>query len=239
MACDLAEVLGAAIGLKLLFGLPLLWGVVVTVLLLTRLPEHPMERSSHRPSFDWEPLRAVARPMTILYFLVFIRSIVQVTFAQFLPLYLSRERGYAPTQAAYILSIYLTAGALGGFLGGHMADRFGGRLVIMISMIASVPFLTLFFFAQGALSILGLCLGGLILLFTIPVNVVMAQELVPAQSGTVSALMMGFAWGSAGLIFIPLTGWASDLFTMHRVLASFLVFPVIGFFLTLKLEKTR
>ena len=120
-----------------------------------------------------------------------------------------------------------------------MADRFGGRLVILISMIASVPFLALFFFAQGALSILGLCLGGLILLFTIPVNVLMAQELVPAQSGTVSALMMGFAWGSAGLIFIPLTGWASDLFTMHRVLASFLVFPVIGFFLTLKLEKTR
>ncbi len=29
-ACDLAEVLGSAIGLNLLFGLPLLWGVVVT-----------------------------------------------------------------------------------------------------------------------------------------------------------------------------------------------------------------
>lgn len=29
-ACDLAEVLGAAIGLNLLFGLPLLWGVVLT-----------------------------------------------------------------------------------------------------------------------------------------------------------------------------------------------------------------
>jgi FSR family fosmidomycin resistance protein-like MFS transporter len=214
-------------------------GVIVTVLLLARLPEQPSGSASHGAAFDWEPLRAVARPMTILYFLVFIRSIVQVTFAQFLPLYLSRERGYATTQAAYILSIYLTAGALGGFLGGHMADRFGGRLVILISMIASVPFLALFFFAHGALSILGLCLGGLILLFTIPVNVLMAQELVPAQSGTVSALMMGFAWGSAGLIFIPLTGWASDLFTMHRVLASFLVFPVIGFFLTLKLEKTR
>jgi manganese transport protein len=31
-ACDLAEVLGAAIGLKLLFGLPLVWGVLLTAL---------------------------------------------------------------------------------------------------------------------------------------------------------------------------------------------------------------
>src|SRR6187549_198064 len=31
-ACDLAEVLGMAIGLKLLFDLPLLWGVSITVL---------------------------------------------------------------------------------------------------------------------------------------------------------------------------------------------------------------
>src|SRR5262245_12476315 len=31
-ACDLAEVIGAAIALNLLFGLPLIWGVCVTVL---------------------------------------------------------------------------------------------------------------------------------------------------------------------------------------------------------------
>src|SRR4030095_243103 len=31
-ACDLAEVVGSAIGLQLLFGLPLLWGVLITAL---------------------------------------------------------------------------------------------------------------------------------------------------------------------------------------------------------------
>jgi manganese transport protein len=31
-ACDLAEVLGMAIGLKLLFGIPLIWGVTITIL---------------------------------------------------------------------------------------------------------------------------------------------------------------------------------------------------------------
>src|ERR1041384_5197729 len=49
VACDLAEVLGAAIGLKLLFGIPLLWGVMITaldvllLLALTRLGMRRME----------------------------------------------------------------------------------------------------------------------------------------------------------------------------------------------------
>jgi manganese transport protein len=47
VACDLAEVLGAAIGMKLLFGIPLLWGVAITaldVLLLLALSRLGMRR---------------------------------------------------------------------------------------------------------------------------------------------------------------------------------------------------
>lgn len=211
--------------------------VAITILLLTLLPEHARPAPHLRTHFDWRPLRAVWKPLTILYFLVFIRSIIQVVFGQFLPLYLNRERGFSFTAAAYSLTLYLSAGAIGGFLGGHMADRFGGRRVILISMAACLPFAALFFLTTGTTSLIGLALTGLILLFTIPVNVVMAQELVPAQAGTVSALMMGFAWGMAGLIFIPLTGWAGDHFTLHRALAALNLFPVIGFFLALKLPK--
>src|SRR5262245_45340070 len=47
VACDLAEVLGAAIGLKLLFGIPLIFGVMITaldVLLLLALSRMGMRR---------------------------------------------------------------------------------------------------------------------------------------------------------------------------------------------------
>src|SRR5882757_1866747 len=46
-ACDLAEVLGMAIGLQLLFGLPLIWGVSITVfdtLLLLLLQNYGMRK---------------------------------------------------------------------------------------------------------------------------------------------------------------------------------------------------
>jgi FSR family fosmidomycin resistance protein-like MFS transporter len=212
-------------------------GLMISGLMLALLPAPPALKKKSRAGFDWPALRAVWKQLTILYMLVFIRSIVQITFAQFIPLYLSRERGFALGMASYTLTGYLTFGAFGGFIGGNLADRFGGKRVITISMIGSVPFLALFFFASGWLSIAGLWLGGLVLLFTIPVNVVMAQELVPSQAGTISALMMGFAWGMAGLVFIPLTGWASDLFSMHHALAALTVFPLLGFFLSLRLRK--
>jgi MFS transporter, FSR family, fosmidomycin resistance protein len=212
-------------------------GVLITLVLLAFLPEAPRQASHARNKFDWPALQTAWKPLTILYLLVFIRSIVQISFTQFLPLYLSRERGFPLTKASYALSLFLGAGALGGFLGGQLADRFGGRRVILASMLGSTPLLALFFFSNGTLALAGLGLGGLVLLCTGPVNVVMAQELAPTQAGTISALMMGFAWGTAGMVFIPITGWASDLSSMHVVLSSFLVFPTLGFLLGLKLPK--
>ncbi len=212
-------------------------GVLVTVLLLAHLPDAARTSHSPRPRRDWGPLWAVWKPLAILYLLVVIRSIVQVTFGQFLPLYLHRERGLPVSTANYALSLYLGCGALGGLFGGHLADRLGRRAVIMISMIGCVPFLALFFFANGAPAWAGLALGGFILLFTIPVNIVMAQELAPSQTGTVSALMMGFGWGMAGLVFIPMTGWAADYFSLDAVLRILILFPLLGFLLAWKLPK--
>jgi FSR family fosmidomycin resistance protein-like MFS transporter len=211
-------------------------GVLMTALMLSSLRLTPAS-SGPKLNYDFAPLRAVRRPLTILFFLVVIRSIVQVTFAQFLPLYLKLQQGYSLANASYITSAYLLGGALGGFTGGTLADRFGGRRIIIFSMICSVPFLLLFVFATGWISIAGLILGGLILLFTIPVNVVMGQELAPANAGTVSALMMGAAWGTAGMIFIPLTGWVSDHFSLQVAFAGLVIMPIAGFFLALKLPK--
>ena len=55
-ACDLAEVLGMAIGMKLLFGLPLIWGVSITVLDHLHDPAQPhadVWRVSHVNAMPW------------------------------------------------------------------------------------------------------------------------------------------------------------------------------------------
>lgn len=212
-------------------------GLAASALLLCGIPRAAAPSAGGAPRGDWRALASVWRPLAVLYMLVFLRSVNQITFAQLLPLYLHRERGYSAAAASYTLSAYLLFGALGGFLGGHLADRLGGRRVILISMAGATPLLAMFYLFEGVISIAGLLLGGLVLLFTIPVNVVMAQELIPSQASTVSALMMGFAWGLAGLIFIPLTGYLGDQFSMHQALAALTVCPMLGFLLALRLPK--
>src|SRR5579872_1788099 len=108
-------------------------GVALSLVLLLFL-RTPARLAQARPQFDWAPLHAVWKPMTILFFLVFIRSTVQVTFTQLLPLYLHTQRSYSLASSSLCLTLYLGAGALGGILGGNLADRLGGRRVILISM---------------------------------------------------------------------------------------------------------
>jgi FSR family fosmidomycin resistance protein-like MFS transporter len=205
-------------------------GLAATALLLAFV--RPPVSSGRTASFSWKPLRVVWKPLTLLYLAVVFRSAVQVTFTQFLALYLHRERGYSLQQAAWILSTYVASGAIGGIVGGRLADRFGARQVIMNSFLFSVPCMAVFFAFPGPAGVMTLALGGLILLFTIPVNVVVAQDLAPGSAGTVSALMMGFAWGTAGIIFIPWTGWLSDRTSLHFALSTLLIWPVLGYFLT-------
>ncbi|MBI3665274.1 MAG: MFS transporter [Acidobacteria bacterium] len=215
------------------------WGALpalaITVVLAFTLPPPPRREHAGGPHFDLAPFRRVWKPMLLLYFLVVIRSIVQIVFTQFLPLYFHLHHGFSISSASYVLSFFLLVGAVVGFLGGSLADRFGGKRIVVFSMVASVPFLVLFLLSRGWASLAGLGVGGSILLFTIPVNVTMAQELVPSQSGTVSALMMGFAWGMAGLMFIPLFGWVADHVGLHATLWGVILLPLVGSLLAVKL----
>jgi FSR family fosmidomycin resistance protein-like MFS transporter len=212
-------------------------GVTASILLVLMVREPP-GLVARRSRFDRKLLLAHWRPLSILYLGVFFRSAIQVVYAQYLVLYLSRERGFSVRTAALGATAYLTAGALGGFLGGHLSDRFGAKRVIIWSFLGSMPLLALFFLVrQPLLSVLFLAAGGFVLLFTIPVNVVVAQKLVPTQASTVSALLMGFAWGGAGLVFLPLVGWAAEHAGLHAVLFSLVWLSLPAWLLTRRLPE--
>jgi predicted MFS family arabinose efflux permease len=66
----------------------------------------------------------------------------------------------------------------------------------------------------------------------------MAQDLVPAQVSTVSALMMGFAWGMAGMGGIPLVGWIADRVGLERALWGVVILPLAGWILALRLPPS-
>ena len=160
-------------------------------LLLWRVPKPDLDLDSKRGAVDWLALREHAGPLVALYALVVLRSIVQVGLAQFLALYMVQVRGAEFSTAAMALAAYFLSTSVGSFVGGAAAHRFGGCSVIVASCTGAGPILALFMATDGWLSIAALFVAGVVLLASIPVNVVMAQDLVPSQAGATSALMMG------------------------------------------------
>ena len=178
-------------------------GVVMSAILYRVCPPLPVQPASS-PGVDkikWQllsALRTAWKPLILLYLITVIRSGLQMTTNNFLP-FMLEDRGYSLTEIGNVMTVFLLLGGVGGVVGGFTAERFSGRAVTLYSGLLAGPFMICAFATSGVLSIICLGLGGFMLLATIPVIVAMAQELVPGQTSTVSALMMGAAWGVGAL----------------------------------------
>ena len=211
--------------------------LVVAAFLVWRLPSPAASDAGIKRSLEWAPFRRHWKPLLLHYVLVVLRSIVHLGVGQFLTVYLYTQRGFSLRQASLWLTIFFVSTAVAALVGGNLADRIGGRRVVLLSLIASVPFLMLFLRTTGWVSALCLFLGSFLLLLSNPVIILMAQDLVPAQAGTASAMMMGFGWGVAGITFIPLIGWIGDRAGLDAILAGVFALPLLGFLLALKLPR--
>ncbi len=212
-------------------------GAVLCALLLAWFARTSPRARASRPPTRLSDLAPIARPLTLLYFAVVFRSAVSSGFATFLPLHL-HAHGWSVHAGGLLTSAYLTAGALGGFLGGWCADRFGGKRVVTFSYAASMPLFAAFLLLPLNAGLPCLLVGYCLLQMALPVNVVMGQELAPEHAGTVSSLLMGFAWGVGALLVGPV-GWVADHFTLRTGLGALAVLLVPGLLCALALPDVR
>jgi FSR family fosmidomycin resistance protein-like MFS transporter len=71
-------------------------------------------------------------------------------------------------------------------------------------------------------------LGSFALQSSLPVNVVMGQELSPRHASTISSLLMGFAWGAGALLIGPV-GALADRAGLHAALLALTSLTAVGF----------
>ena len=209
---------------------------VLFLVLLRRIPVFD-RLQEHHDAGGIAALRPYARPLTLLYFIVVLRTLTAMSFSTFVPVLLTR-RGLSLAQAGTAVSIYLIAVGLGGFFGGPSADRFGARRVIILSLVSCVPFLIVAPMLHGWLFVVVLAMGGFLLQSTLPVNVTFAQLLAPISAATVSSLMMGFAWGTGGLS-VPLVGMMADRYGIERALTMMSTLPLVAALLAISLPSGK
>ncbi len=148
--------------------------------------------------------------VAVLDLVLILRSAVHISLIGFLPVYLV-QRGYTNVAAGQILFAFMAAAALGIPFAGLLADRYGRKPVMLVSLAGAFGFISLFLAIDGALGVVMLTMAGALILASLPLAVVAAQEMFPARAGMASGLMMGFAWGIGGL-GATATGALSDAF---------------------------
>jgi len=215
-----------------LFGLSNTWvaaipGLVMSAVLLTWFLRGSSAPRVARTPTRLVDLRPIARPLALLYGAVAARSAVSSGFATFLPLWAS-EQGWSVEAGGALTTAYLTLGALGGFMGGWIAERIGGRSVVRLSFLVAMPFFAAFFLLPQPWSIGALMLGYFAMQASLPVNVVLGQELSPPHAGTISSLLMGAAWGLGSLLIGPIGAFA-DHAGLPRALMLLSLLLVVGF----------
>jgi FSR family fosmidomycin resistance protein-like MFS transporter len=221
-------VIAGAIGF---FGIERSWytifpGLLISLVMWRYCPALEVRQVSSSSPRLGEALRRVWAPLTMLYFAVVFRSAVSVSVQTFLPFEL-QSRGLTDGQRSLVLAGFIFFGGVGGFFGGSLADRFGARRVTLVAMLLAPPLLILSFMNSGVTGYLLLMAGGTMLNLPIPISVVMAQRLVGFGASTVSALMMGFAWG-AGALLAPLTGQLTRSLGFNEALIIVSLLPLVS-----------
>ena len=210
-------------------GLAALW------MLLRRVP--PVERHPGGGREGFAALKPYARPLTLLYFSVVLRTLTSAGFATFMPVLLTSQ-GMSIAHASLASTCYLLVSGIGGFAGGPLADRFGPRRVILTSLVTAVPFIVLASQLTGWWFTAAVSIGGLLLQSTLPVNVTYAQMLAPVGAATVSSLMMGFAWG-VGSVMVPVVGLLGDYMGLPTALLCISAVPLLAAGLAAQLPERR
>lgn len=173
------------------------------------------------------PRKSLTIAVILLVIVVFSRSWYHSAISNFYAFYAIDTFTISIANAQLFIFTFLFAGAIGTFIGGPLADKFGKRNVIILSFIIPVPLAILLPFVGYYVALIILGLIGLFLLSSFSVAVVYAQELIPGKVGTMSGLIVGFAFGM-GAIGAVVFGTVIDTFGLTSTMITVSLLPIIG-----------
>jgi FSR family fosmidomycin resistance protein-like MFS transporter len=144
------------------------------------------------------------RAMALLLTIVGLRSLVLYGILVFLPLS-EVARGHSDGWATLLLALVISAGAVGTFTFGRIADRVGGRTVLLWTLAAAGPLMTVYALTDSpAIADPAVILAGVVALGTLGVSTSMSQLYLPHRAAMASGLSMGFSIGLGGVAALTL-----------------------------------
>ncbi|SMF58873.1 MFS transporter, FSR family, fosmidomycin resistance protein [Paenibacillus barengoltzii J12] len=173
--------------------------------------------------------------ITVLVLLLFSKNVYSISISTFYSFFLMDHYGVAKDTAQWYIFAFLAASAVGTFFGGPIADRYGRRNIIWVSILGTAPFSLLLPYANLFWSGVLVVIAGLIMSSAFSIIVVYAQELLPGKVGLISGLFFGLSFGLGGLGSAVLGNFADQAGILFIMQVCSLL-PLIGL-LTVLLPK--
>jgi MFS transporter, FSR family, fosmidomycin resistance protein len=175
-------------------------------------------------------------PFVRMIGVVVVRSFVYFGLVAFVASYYERVLDVSPALGNAALAVMLFAGAVGTLVMGPLADRFGRRTVVGVSMLLLPPLIFCFTLSSPLLGMVLLALVGALTVGTFGVTVVMGQEFLPGRIGLAAGITMGLSIGLGG-VGAPLLGFIADRAGLSTTMLVIAALPVLGVLLALTLPR--
>lgn len=203
----------AASGVVTVLGLGWLWVLAIPGLLMACFSSRWIPRTKPQPATT-APVRWTShlRPMRRIVAVAALRSLMILAPITFLPI-LWAQRGASLGEGAATITAILIVGIVGNMGGGVISDRLGRKPVLIIALVAALGFLAAILLAPDVWWIWLLLAGyGIAIYATLPLTVLMAQDLLPDNPAMGSGLALGFAnaLSAVGVMLLgPLAAFSS------------------------------
>jgi MFS transporter, FSR family, fosmidomycin resistance protein len=156
-----------------------------------------------------------------------LRAWMQIGLIAYIPFYYINYLKGNPLYAGKLVSTFLLAGCLGMLIGAPLADRWGHKKYLLITMALTFPLLLLFYNSSGLMVFFLLGISGMVIISGFVVTTAMAQTLLPQHLGMASGMMVGFTI-SAGGVGVTLLGAIADAWGVPMAIKAIFVLPLIA-----------
>lgn len=170
--------------------------------------------------------RQVAMALIVLLLIIFARSFYVTNITSFYVFYLIEQYGVNVERGQLFIFVFMAFGVVGTFFGGPLSDRFGRKNIILLSVVAPIPFCLALPFVPLSAALIFLIIIGMLIMISFTVTVVYAQELVPSKIGTMAGLTIGVAFGM-GAIGSIVIGMVIDKMGIHFSMNSISVLTLL------------
>ncbi len=151
---------------------------------------------------------------------------------------LMADQGMNAGWQGFITAFFMGGAAVGGVLGGMLADRIGYRTALLWTMSLAVPFIWLYPIMTGIWLPITIFIAGATVGASHPMLVVMAQSIFPKSMAMASGLVLGFIFASGSLGGI-IGGYYADQFELGWVMQQFAWGLLVSVLLTLSVVKPK